>query len=513
MAGLWPKLHHIKHFDRDILRAVENEGWQWLQKYPGSHGFSSMPLEQQLAVYRILCGISTPEFINVKIDAREGVWRIPFVFTSEIGGIAGIALSMIAVDHSASGGLRNWSFYGEGVGIGSGDIFLKGPLFPQEFEALVRGEFPSSLSRLGKLGHGLPPVRLEGHLDQLAGRPSTGPNRADFYDGEYGIIAQTSPPQLPGHPMDHYVNLGMERRIAPMARRPPRQVQPARRPPTVPIQYTGNISDSSSGTTDSTATESESESESEVEAPRKPTKSKSTKSRSTKRITQGKSGLNPKRKTERRRQSSSGSDNEDDAPKQPKKSDNRGKPKGKPPRRGRSPSDDGIAPSADERQGKTKAKQPARRSIRGRGRSDDEEEPSPRDKRRPAPKNDLRALMLEGKGQGPSIGNDPKAPEQRPRRRNRGRNHSDDESRVPTRGKFSEARGQQASAAVLEKGPSKKKVEGLSSGKAGKVPEGRAGVTDRGRCPSEDEGPPPMDPVEQAKLDALKARNGYGQGY
>ena len=73
MAGLWPRLHTIKHFDRDMLRAVENEGRQWLEKFPGFHGFSSMPLDQQLDVYRILCSISTPEFINVKIDAREGV--------------------------------------------------------------------------------------------------------------------------------------------------------------------------------------------------------------------------------------------------------------------------------------------------------------------------------------------------------------------------------------------------------------------------------------------------------
>ncbi|KAL8858294.1 MAG: hypothetical protein Q9178_005157 [Gyalolechia marmorata] len=177
MAGLWPRFHTIKHFDRDMLRAVENEGRQWLQKFPGFRGFSSMPLEQQLHVYGILCTISTPEFINVKIDAREGVWRIPFVPTSDVGAIAGIALSMIAVDHSASDGLRKWSLYGEGVDTGSGDIFLKGPIFPQEFEALVRGELLPSLLRLGKLGPGLPSVRPEGHLGQLAGRPLNRPKQ------------------------------------------------------------------------------------------------------------------------------------------------------------------------------------------------------------------------------------------------------------------------------------------------------------------------------------------------
>ncbi|CAO1604723.1 hypothetical protein XANCAGTX0491_008265 [Xanthoria calcicola] len=53
----------------------------------------------------------------------------------------------------------------------------------------------------------------------------------------------------------------------------------------------------------------------------------------------------------------------------------------------------------------------------------------------------------------------------------------------------------------------KRQPEGESQG-----PSKHGGRRNRGRSPSDDEAPPRVDPTEQARLDALKAQNGYGDG-
>ncbi|KAI4091363.1 MAG: hypothetical protein LQ339_008160 [Xanthoria mediterranea] len=53
----------------------------------------------------------------------------------------------------------------------------------------------------------------------------------------------------------------------------------------------------------------------------------------------------------------------------------------------------------------------------------------------------------------------------------------------------------------------KRKPEGESQ-----RPSKHEGRRNRGRSPSDDEAPPRVDPTEQARLDALKAQNGYGDG-
>ncbi|KAL8777406.1 MAG: hypothetical protein Q9213_007878 [Squamulea squamosa] len=171
-------------------------------------------------------------------------------------------------------------------------------------------------------------------------------------------------------------------------------------------------------------------------------------------------------------QSSSGSGSESEAPrKSTKGKSTKGKsqkksgvkPKGKSQRGHQSSSESESDDDTSRRPMKTvkdkikgKAKPTARKSTRALGRSDDEEGPSAPVRRRPAAKKDRRDPESEDLGRG----------HQAPR---------------------------------------------PSSKTAGKMLGGQPRGKSRGRSPSDDEAPPHVDPIEQAKLAALKAQNGYGE--
>ncbi|KAI4272193.1 MAG: hypothetical protein L6R38_006677 [Xanthoria sp. 2 TBL-2021] len=450
-----------------------------------------IPLDQLWNIYHAGCTITIPEFINVELDDGKGYWRIPFVLTEVPGLTAGMALLFAAIGQKLSG--RGWALLGEGMGAGRGDLFLRGELFPHEFEAICRKANPEFSLSLWVMGVPAPimrlPLRPEAHLGQPPGRHMTaGPHTMGS-----SLTSRPPPSGMPGrrqmdHPMnrgmsrpvdrqmDHDMHRGMDRGMDRGMERTARIPATHRRPAHhQPMAITGNIIASSSS--DDTSTESDS-SESESDAPKRGTKTKTTKGKS-----KGKSEKEgrSKKKSQGRKQSSE-SESDDEPPRKPKKSVKKDEPKGKAARRGRSPSDDEVAYSADEQRKKGKAKAAARKS------------------------------KPEGDGQGPSKYRALEAPEQRPRRRNRGRSPSDDEGQAPSSGRKGGASEGGARAGDVGKKVSENKAQGPSSGKAGKAQGGHLGGRKQERSPSEDEAPPRVDPTEQARLDALKAQNGYGDG-
>ncbi|KAL8766041.1 MAG: hypothetical protein Q9209_007070 [Squamulea sp. 1 TL-2023] len=407
-----------------------------------------VPPSSRALEYHRLTSQVVPELFNI-VDGRA-LWRIARTPDHTTEAIAA-AISFIQPDRWV---LIAVGFQGELV-MRSADVLTEMEMFE-----IAANRLPRTFAKLGKAG-----PEMCGQPMSTA-RPSPGPSMIDLYAMERNRIGQ---PPLPkthhyiGQPSLHRDQSSVSQTPRPLIldqRRldmylrpgPSRQPRAVRQRPIIPMEHTSHISVSSSNSTDSTDAESESGSQSssgsgsESEAPRKSTKGKSTKGKS-----RGKSGVKSKRKSQRdqRRSSESGSDN--DTPRRPTKS------------------------VKDKLKGKTKPT--ARNSTQGRGRSDDEEEPSLRNRRRPAAEKDGRDPESEDEGRGRARGKAPKLFGQRPGR-----------------------------------SPSGNRTPKPSNKKAGKTPGGRSGGKSRGRSPSDDEAPPHVDPIEQARLEALKAQNGYGKG-
>ncbi|KAI4221523.1 MAG: hypothetical protein L6R36_006840 [Xanthoria steineri] len=416
MVGMYPDICSIVPFAPELLRDVEEVGISWLQRSGiDLLRFINMELHAQMEIYYSFFSITIPEFINVDIDDRTGTWRIPIDANQDRGAAAGIGVLMTEIDRQATRGLRSWQIYGHGIGAGIGDIFLKGRLLPVEFEGMMHAEMRPELWMLGKPGAVmclLYPQELP--WGRYSGRPTAGSVRANPNALESSLIGRSPPPGISGRrhidrpldnfmssPADRGMNRRMDRGMVRTTRISASHGQPAHRQP---LAITDNTV--ASYFSDDTSTESNL-SESESDTPKNRTKTKTTKGKST-----AKSAGRGKKETQRRKQSSESES--DDAPREtPKKNVKKDKPIGKAASRGRSPSDDEVAYSADEQHQKGKAKASARR-------------------RKP-----------EGESQGPSK---------------------------------------------------------------------HGGRRNRGRSPSDDEAPPRVDPTEQARLDALKAQNGYGDG-
>ncbi|KAI4249758.1 MAG: hypothetical protein L6R40_000547 [Gallowayella cf. fulva] len=467
MVGLWPALHEINPLLLHESAIAVSDGVAWLREHVPGAGI--YPPHQQLEIYWGLWAITVPEFINVNVDDYKGIWRVPYVAGHGNGVAAGVAM-MLAVMDQASSYRRTWFIHGEGVDDNAGDIFLEGTITMQEYEALIGGEFPTSLLRLGTPGPMLRMRPSRAHLAQLPGRPPIEQSRNTLHAMEAHPFARRPPPQIRGpRGMGHRMDRGMDHGEASMPHRRPRQRLPVRHQQMVPIKYTDNDNNSSSDSSHSTDANTDDDSD----APRKSTKTKlKGKSKSNK---SGGKKSQRKKQQERGDSTSESEDDDDDPPRRLKKSEgNTSRARGKnPARRRRSLSEEGLAHSADEKRGKTMPK------ARGRGSSDDEGDAPARTGGRAAAKADGGGFMAGDDGPNPSRGKVPKAGGRRSEGRARGRSPSDDE------------------------GP---------GGRASKAAERRGGGKDRRDDLSEDETPPPLDPAEQARMDALKAQNGYRDG-
>ncbi|KAL9618891.1 MAG: hypothetical protein Q9204_008351 [Flavoplaca sp. TL-2023a] len=433
-----------------------------------------------MQIYHAGSATTTPEFSNIDPEEKVGFWRIPAVNMGVRTTPAGMALLLSIIDFKVCG--RVWRYLAEGVGPDRGDIYLSGRLSQPEMDAFLGRaiKFPDTLWLLGIPAPimGLPQRRIMTPDDMLR-RPMVDSIRADSYAMPTSLGGLPPPPGRSGRRgingppdggMTRYMDQSMGRDMdlgfpATHRRLAHRQ----------PMSVTANIivSSPSEDTTDSDASESESD-----------TQKRGTKKKNPKSKPQGKSQSKGQKKAQRRKQSStesseSESESEDEPRRKPKKTVKKAKPKPIEGRRRRSPSDDKAAYSADERRKKGKAKTPVRNN------------------------------KPEGKDREPSRRKALEAPE-RPGRRTRGRSPSDDEGQTPSKGN----KGDPSEGRSRAEGPGKKvselKDQGASSGKAGKAQEGPSEGKHRGRIPPESVGPPRLDPAEQAKLDALKAQNGYG---
>ncbi|KAL8885880.1 MAG: hypothetical protein Q9215_006332 [Flavoplaca cf. flavocitrina] len=463
---------------QDILDA----GYHWLRvamaEYRDPQDMSEGELMQ---IYHAGSATTTPEFSNIDPEEKVGFWRIPAVNMGVRTTPAGMALLLSIIDFKVRG--RVWTCLAEGVGPHRGDICLSGRLSQPEMDAFLGRpiKFPVSLWMLGIPAPimGLPQRQIMTPDDMLT-RPMVDPIRADSCAMPTSLGGLPPPPGRsgrrgingpPNSGMTRYMDQSMGRDIdlgfpATHRRLAHRQ----------PMAITANVIESSSS--EDTSTDSDA-SESESDAQKKGKKKKNPKSKP-----KDKSESKGNKKAQRRKQSStesseSESESGDEPRRKPKKTVKKAKPKPIEGRRRRSPSDDEAAYSADEKRKKGKAKAPVRKS------------------------------KPEGDERGPSRHKALEAPE-RPGRRTRGRSPSDDEGQTPSKGN----KGDPSEGRSRVEGPGKKvsepKTQRASSGKAGKALEKPSEGKHRGRIPPESVGPPRLDAAEQAKLDALKAQNGYG---
>ncbi|KAL8990385.1 MAG: hypothetical protein Q9169_008132 [Polycauliona sp. 2 TL-2023] len=477
-----PNMHKISFYNINKAKAVEGHGREWLQsKGIDLDSLLDGPLDRLLHAHLSFFTTSIPELVSLDPSDETAVWVLPFSVNAEPGSAAGQAVLLVALDYAISGYRSSGYLWGDCLTTDLGGFYVKLPIHRQDSEdILIRGAFPAGFKKLGKENDR--PERIDQlpethvgivgrvgnnsmgtHSSALASRVPTPSSRhidgSTAYSTNRGMVGGINRGMSRG--MDHGIDRGMDRGMdpdmsrvmGPTTRRRPNHYQP--------MGYTGGIIASSSS--EDTSTESDS-SESEPDAPKRSTKKK-TKKGTSKIKSEGKN----KKKPQRRKESSTESSEEDEPPRKPKKSKN-AKPKGKAPRRGRSPSDDEIAYSDDEQPKKGKGKAAARKA------------------------------KPEGESHGPPKRKAIEAPKQQAGRRARGRSPSDDEGQAPpsaSKGGPSEARPRAGGAGKLPE----KKAPGPLNEKA---------VTMPGPSQPQDEAPPRVDPAEEAILKRLKAQNGYG---
>ncbi|KAL8884850.1 MAG: hypothetical protein Q9192_006759 [Flavoplaca navasiana] len=461
---------------QDILDA----GYHWLRVAMAEYRDpQDMSVGELMQIYHAGSATTTPEFSNIDPEEKVGFWRIPAVNMGVRATPAGMALLLSIIDFKLCG--RLWRCLAEGVGPDRGDIYLSGRLLEPEMDAFLGRaiKFPVSLWMLGIPAPimGLPQRQIM-TPDDILRRPMVDPIRADSYAMPSSLGGLPPPPGRSGRRgINGPPNSGMTRYMDQSMGRDMDLGFPAthrRLAHRQPMAITANVIESSSS--EDTSTDSDA-SESESDAQKKGTKKKNPKSKP-----KDKSESKGNKKAQRRKQSSSESsesESEDEPRRKPKKTVKKAKPKPIEGRRRRSPSDDEAAYSADEKRKKENAKAP------------------------------VRKYNPEGEYREPSRHKALEAPE-RPGRKTRGRSPSDDEGQAASKGNEGDPSEGRSRAGGLGKKVSEQKAQGASSGKAGKAREGPSEGKHRSRIPPESIGPPRLDPAEQAKLDALKAQNGYG---
>ncbi|KAL8684909.1 MAG: hypothetical protein Q9224_006070 [Gallowayella concinna] len=314
MVGLFPSLHQINPLLPNEATAVKRDAEKWLGKHvPDISKLKSFSVGHSMEIFWGLWTITTPELINVDVDTKEGIWRIPFNPNHDSRATAAVAWMLVLVVLKTSRGKRDWSLDGEGVDSHAGDLFVSGPIFSQEYQALLRGEFPPTLLALGEPGPLVPVRPLAIDLDQFPGRPSTVQDKHDPPGMDSGLVPRPSPSRAHGHHgprrmnrrMDHGMNRGMDRGMDQEMDLLPRPPQAVRHQARGPINIADSTSLSSSDSTSSTESTSDDESDG-LDTRKKSKKGKAVKGKS-------------KGKIHRGRISSSASEDEGEAPRRRKK--------------------------------------------------------------------------------------------------------------------------------------------------------------------------------------------------
>ncbi|KAL8761767.1 MAG: hypothetical protein Q9184_002128 [Pyrenodesmia sp. 2 TL-2023] len=405
---------------------------------------------EQIDLYRRLTKrFVIPELINV-VDG-EAIWRVPYCAEGR-GARKGIteAIASLLADVSAG----RYRVCGVGTRQFEGDIFLKGPLRDFEYEKLVHGQFPPTVKHLGRPGPGLCEAPEQALLVQPTSLhpPRASGGRGHDYNGY--DVGYDAPPPRQVHPSQQL--------IPPNHSRLSHQPRGSRRPG-------GSYQPGNPRGTQFT------------QGPKPPRKF-----------------TTPASESSPDSNDSSAEDSDSPTPTPKAKAKKRiAKAQRKPTRRPKSLSENSVASdvgdltlSDHEADGYRPPKHAAKKPPRRVGRSHDEDEiRAPNPPRRPAAQGPPERGPLdttEIRDFAPAAGEFPRRHHGAPKPGRRiGR--SDDEADEAT-----PAQGQRPA------GP---------PGRGGQ----RAPVV-RKRVVLEEEKPPELDPAEKARLDALKAANGFGKG-
>ncbi|KAL8922690.1 MAG: hypothetical protein Q9208_005003 [Pyrenodesmia sp. 3 TL-2023] len=430
-----------------------------------------MDILEKMDLYKDLTRRYTmPELINVVDD--EAIWRVPYNPPPGLGPTRYMSEAIaVLLSETSSGRYNVFAIGNHGY---EGDVFLKGYLSDDEYQEVMHGRFPRTLSLIGIPGPGLCEAPEQALVVQpISVHPPRAPGGRGHEYGGYGI-GYDAPPPLQPHPS--------QQMTSPNHFGPPHQPRGSRRPG-------GSFQ------------------------PGNP--------RGTGQFTQGpkpsRKFITPVSESSSESDGSSGKEDSDSPPPTARAKAKKviGKPQKKPPRRQRSPSEDSIGEDLvltdDEQDGRQLMKRAAKKPTRRVGRSDDEDEaqapPAPRrpaahgpPKRGPLDATEVRDFAPAG---GESQRKHPQAP--KPGRRI---GRSDDEAEYPI-----QPRDQRGAAGPGPPGSGGQRAP-IAPGKPARVP-GRADARRQERrhqVALEDEKPPELDPAEKARLDALKAANGFGKG-
>ncbi|KAI4207042.1 MAG: hypothetical protein LQ346_000760 [Caloplaca aetnensis] len=408
-------------------------------------------LERMDLYRRLTTRFVMPELINV-VD-REGIWRVPYCAEGR-GAKTCITEAIASLLTEVSAG--RYRLYGIGDFRSEGDLFLKGPLLEFEYETLVHGQFPPNMRRFGRPGPGLCEAPEQALVFQSPSvhQPGAPRGSGQGYDG-HGIDYNAPPPFQNQPPPNHFgasPQLGGSRQPRGSRRGGGQFVHGPRAPPKFAMPVTGSGSESDNSSTQ--------DSDSPPPSPKAKAKKK------------------------------------------------KGKAEKKPARRQRSPSEDSVAGgvedlaiSDEEPVGRRPPKHAPKKATRRVGRSDDEDEPpsqrAPQRSTSQGPPRRGPLATTEIRSFAPTNGEpqqkQPSASAASKPGRRVGRSDDEAEYSLPPRGQRSAAPGPVAPgqpARTLGRADARRRER-------------------RQQAVLEDEKPPELDPAEKARLDALKAANGF----
>lgn len=496
--ALLPGTCHVHLFtSEEDYAEVFRKGTECLDAINPLPGGYIMDLLEKWRLYaRLIKKYTMPEFINI-VDG-EGIWRVPYY--PRTGGSRAKYMTEAVATLMCDVSDARYKTSGLGAREFAGDIFAKGPLRDEEYQKIVHGQFPSTMTHLGGPGAGVceAPERVL-VIESTSVRPPRAPRGRDLDYNDNSVDFGAPPPRRTGPPPQRVRpgqygpphQGGRPAQYGPLRYPgPPGQRGPSRQPlrPGYPHQPPRKYitSASASDSTPDSSADSSSESHEEEEPSRKVPKGKA-----------------PKGK----------------APK--------GKPKGKPSRRQRSPSVEShaaetgdLALSEGEPRGQRNRENPIRKPTRRRVRFEDEDEASAiRPPRRPAARGPPRRGPLpeiEVRDFAPTDGKPqaklPKTLAAPKTTRRIGRCNDEDDGPTPPSGRRTAAAGPPRRGSP----PKTRGEDSLDTDRPSLIPERvdarRQERRRQGRELSEDEEPPELDPAEKTRLEALKAANGFGKG-
>lgn len=178
---------------------VRRRGFSWLALHYQNRAGAS--LEGKKGIYKIMIKNAMPELISV-IDG-EGLWRVPYFDRQDKWGTALTEAVSLMMDDLEG----RWKCFAAGTDQNKGDVFVVGPLTQQEQAQVSHGQFPPSLAMYGRLGPGVcgPPnqalVIEPGHTRSQ--RSSRAPSRRHYDD--YGVdYIPSRPPRAVADPYGDY---------------------------------------------------------------------------------------------------------------------------------------------------------------------------------------------------------------------------------------------------------------------------------------------------------------------